>query len=668
MLKRTLIGAIAIASGSAAAQTRDSLVLDPLLVTSPRSESDWLTLPMAVSARAVEDQPGEQLLSLDSFLAPIPGTVSQSRYNLAQGMRLSIRGFGARSSFGVRGVRVLVDGVPLTMPDGQTEMDGLDASLIERVEVIRGPASTIHGNAAGGVLSIETRQPSATPRTQLEITGGELGYRRARAETSGTAGALGGLLAVSTTRLEGYRPQGVAETNNLTGKVRWLGEHGTLSATLHALDNRAEDPGALTLAQVRDDRSQARPQSLQYDSDEWIRQQRLSLVWDGQAAEDDTYQLRSYYGRREFGNSLPLQANGQTSYDRWFAGIGAQHTFRREWAGLPNALTVGLDLESQRDERSRHDNLPGGITGALTQRQREAADSRGVFAENQLSFGDGWLLTTGLRYDSVRLEVKDRFVGDGDGDESGGRTLDDWNYSLGLSRQLDEHHVLYGRYATSFETPTINELANPDGGGFNPSLGPAQATNREIGLKGEWPGLRYEAVLYSMRIEDELVPVVDGRTFYTNAGRSSRDGVELSAQWLFGRYWQLTGAWSYNDYRFDQFENFGGNRIPGIPRQSLFAEVGYDREAWFARLNLSAHDQQYADNANDNRVAGYAVANARVGWRLSAAGQRWEPYVGIDNLFDRDYYDNLRINDNFGRYYEPAPGRTLYAGLKLTFE
>jgi iron complex outermembrane receptor protein len=666
MFKRLLVGAMVASSGPLAAQTPDPVTLDPLLVTSPRSESDWLTLPMAVSARSVLDQPGEQLLTLDSLLAPVPGAVSQSRYNLAQGMRLSIRGFGARSSFGVRGVRVLVDGVPLTMPDGQTEMDGLDASLVERIEVIRGPSSTIHGNAAGGVLSIETRQPSETPRTQLEITGGELGYRRARAETSGTVGSLGGLLAVSSTQLDGYRPQGAAETNNLTGKLRWQGQGGVLSATLHAIDNRAEDSGALTLAQVRERRSLARPQSLQFDSDEWIRQQRLSLVWDGQAVAHDTYQIRSYYGRREFGNRLPLAANGQTSYDRWFAGVGAQRTFRREWLGLPNQLTVGVDLESQRDERSRNNNLVGGATGALTQRQRESADSRGVFLENQLSLTDAWLLTTGVRYDNVRLRAKDRYLSDGNA--SGGQTLDDWNYSLGLSRQLGAHHVLYARYATSFETPTINELANPEGGGFNPSLGPAQATNREIGFKGEHPGLRYEAVVYSMRIEDELVPVVDGRTFYTNAGRSSRDGVELSAQWLAGQYWRLTGAWSYNDYRFDRFENNDGNRIAGIPRQSLFAELGYDREDWYARINLTAHDHQYADNANDSRVAGYAVTNARVGWRLLDGDQRWEPYLGIDNLFGRDYYDNLRINDNFGRYYEPAPGRTLYAGVKLTFE
>ena len=185
--------------------------------------------------------------------------------------------------------------------------------------------------------------------------------------------------------------------------------------------------------------------------------------------------------------------------------------------------------------------------------------------------------------------------------------------------------MAYVRYATSFETPTINEMANPTGGGFNPSLGPAKSVNREVGVKGEYPGLRYEAVLYSMRIEDELVPEVDGRTFYTNAGRSSRDGVELSADWLVAHNWRLTGAWSYNRYRFDQFDGYDGNRIPGIPQQSLFAEVSYDRSDWHARVNINAYDRQYADNANLDRVPGYAVANARLGWRLQWGRQQWSP-------------------------------------------
>ena len=211
MYRLLLAGSLLLATGPLLAQTSEPLTLDPLLVSSPRAESDWFTLPMAVSAVSAQDHPGEQLLTLDSLLGPVPGALSQSRYNLAQGMRLSIRGFGSRSSFGVRGVRVLVDGVPLTMPDGQTEMDGLDTSLVERIEVIRGPSSTIYGNAAGGVLAIQTRQPGNTPFTQVEVTGGELGYRRMRAETSGSAGSLGALLAVNATQLDGYRTHGTAK-------------------------------------------------------------------------------------------------------------------------------------------------------------------------------------------------------------------------------------------------------------------------------------------------------------------------------------------------------------------------------------------------------------------------------------------------------------------------
>lgn len=111
----------------------------------------------------------------------------------------------------------------------------------------------------------------------------------------------------------------------------------------------------------------------------------------------------------------------------------------------------------------------------------------------------------------------------------------------------------------------------------------------------------------------------------------------------------MTGAWAYNRYRFEQFQGYDGNRIPGIPQQSLFAEVSYDRNDSYARVNVNAYGRQYADNANLDRVPGFAVTSARLGWRLQWGDQRWEPYIGIDNLFDRDYYDNLRINDNFGR-------------------
>lgn len=642
--------------------------LDPLEITASRTRTDWLTAPVTVSAVETANRPGEQGLTLDTQLAQVPGTYVQSRYNFAQGMRIAIRGFGARSSFGVRGVRVLVDGVPLTMPDGQTEMDGVDTALVESLEVIRGPAASSYGNAAGGVLAIRTREPGETPFSQLDVSAGGLGYHRVRAETSGSVDNLGGLLAFNSTQLDGYRDHGRAEANSLTGKLAWQAEAGRLGLSLSALDNRSEDPGALTRAEVRADRSQARAQSLRFNSDERIRQQRLALTWEGQAAGDDSYLLRSWVGSRQFSNRLPLKERGQTSYDRLFSGLGAQYTHHTEWFGLPQRLTGGLDLEAQRDDRDRHDNLDG-RTGALTLEQREQARSQGLFLEDAIQLGERWQATLGLRRDSVKLEVDDRFLGNGD--DSSARTYSDWNRSLGLSYRLDEHHVLYARYATSFETPTTNELANPAGGGFNPALGPAQATNREVGLKGEWNDLRYEAALYRIDLDDELVPYGSSNIYYTNAGKSRRDGLELSLDWRLDPHWRLAAAYSYNDYRFIEFKSgnadYGDNAIPGIPRQSLFAEVAYEWDGGYARLNSVTQDRLYAENANNVRVGGYTLVNARLGTRLEWNGQALEPYLGIDNLFGRDYYDNIRINDGNARYFEPGPGRVIYAGASLSF-
>ncbi|WP_245962083.1 TonB-dependent receptor family protein [Stutzerimonas urumqiensis] len=666
--------AAATAGLSPLACAQEALETEPLIITAPRTESAWIRTPAAVGSVSSADVEGEQRLALDRLLAPIPGVLTQNRYNLAQGMRLSIRGFGARASFGVRGVRVLVDGVPLTMPDGQTELDGLDLGLVENVEVLRGPASTLYGNAAGGVLLIETREPPAVPYTQLDLSVGELGYRRARVEAGTSVGDWGGLVAFSRTELDGYREHGYAETYNVTGKLKWYATAGQLGLTVNAIDNRIEDPGGLRIGEVRADRDQAAPNNLRFGGDETIRQQRMALIWDGYAPGEDSYRLRTWYGHRDFANRLPFQDGGQGAFDRHFAGASAQYTHRTTAFGLPHAVTGGVDVEAQRDNRTRHDNLLG-ERGALTSDQREKADSWALFVEDQVSLGERWLAALGARYDVVELEVDDAFVTATDPDESGSRRLEDWNYSAGLSYRLDAHHSLYGRVATSFETPTINELANPAGGGFNPSLGPAQAFNREVGLKGEWSDLRYEVAIFRVDIEDELVPYTlagqAGRSYYRNAGESRRDGLEASLDWRFAPSWQLIAAYTLNDFEYVDYRTedgvFDGNRLPGIARQALFTELAYERDGWYGRINLNAFGPQYADDANQTRIGGYALINLRLGKRFEWAGQQFEPYLGIDNLADRDYYDNIRINATFGRYFEPGPGRTLYAGLKATF-
>lgn len=645
--------------------------LAPLLITSPRSTTRWLSTPAAVTVIDAAAAPGEQNLALDALLARVPGVFSLNRYNLAQGLRPAIRGFGARGNFGVRGIRVLVDGVPLTMPDGQTELDGLDLGLVERMEVLRGPVSVLYGNAAGGVLAIETREPPAVPSMQLDLSAGGLGYQRTRGEIGGSDGNLGGLLAFNSTVLDGYREHSRAQTNSLTGKLRWYAPTGRLRLNFNAIDNRAEDPGGLTAVQAKADRRQAASENLLYDADEYIRQQRLGLVWDGYGAGADEYQLRSYLGHREFGNRLGFEPRGQTTFERYFSGVGGQYSHHRELVGQAHKITAGFELEAQRDDRRRYDNLLG-ERGQSRQQQDESALSQGLFVEDQIDLGEQWQATLGLRYDQVRLAVDDFYLAD-NRDDSGSLSLEDWNHSAGLSYRLTPQQSLYARLASSFETPTISELANPQGGGFNTALQPAQAFSRELGIKGEWPSLRYALSVYRIELEDELVAfsIQSGRNFYRNAGQSRRDGLELSLDWQFADAWRWSAAYAYNRYRFEDYQttagDFSGKRIPGIPRQTLFSELAYEQQGAYVRLGVTAQARVYANDANTQSAPGHALFNLRLGKRFQVGEQSLEPYLGIDNLLGREYFDNLRINDGNARYFEPGPGRTLYAGLRVLF-
>lgn len=655
-----------------AAEADDTAVeLAPLLITSPRSTTRWLSTPAAVTVIDTAAAPGEQNLALDALLARVPGVFSLNRYNLAQGLRPAIRGFGARGNFGVRGIRVLVDGVPLTMPDGQTELDGLDLGLVERMEVLRGPASVLYGNAAGGVLAIETREPPTLPSMQLDLSAAGLGYQRTRGEIGGSDGNLGGLLAFNSTVLDGYRQHSGAQTNSLTGKLRWYAPTGRLRLNFNAIDNRAEDPGGLTAAEVKADRRQAAPNNLRFDADEYIRQQRLGLVWDGYAAGADEYQLRSYLGHREFGNQLGFATSGQTTFERYFSGVGGQYSHHRQLIGLPHRITTGFDLEAQRDDRRRYDNLLG-ERGQSRQQQDESALSQGLFIEDQIDLSEQWQATLGLRYDQVRLAVDDFYLVD-NRDDSGSRSLEDWNYSAGLSYRVTPQQSLYARLASSFETPTISELGNPQGGGFNSAMQPARALSRELGIKGEWPALRYALSVYRIELEDELVAFSfqSGRNFYRNAGQSRRDGLELSLDWQFADAWRWSAAYAYNRYHFEDYQttagDFSGKRIPGIPRQTLFSELAYEHQGAYVRLGVTAQAQVYANDANSQSAPGNTVFNLRLGKRFQLGEQSLEPYLGVDNLLGREYFDNLRINDGNARYFEPGPGRTLYAGLRVLF-
>ncbi len=648
--------------------------LPPIEVSSPRVDVPWSQTPAGVSAVSADTLIGDPQLALDESLMRVPGVYAQNRYNLNQGLRLSIRGFGSRASFGVRGIRVLLDDVPLTMPDGQTDLDALDLALLENTEVLRGPTSALYGNGAGGVLGLHTRGIPERRYGRVDLSAGELGERRWRAEAGGIGETFSGLASVARRELDGHRDNMAADSTIGSGRLSTRLGEGVLDLSVHTLEIDAQDPGALTLAETQANTGAANPAAIRFAASERIEQQRLAANWAMPLGTQSDLRVRGWAGERDFANSLPFVAGGQTTFDRRFGGVGVQFDHRFDTGPLQHTLSVGGDLETQRDERRRYNNAEGGVRGALTLDQTERARGSGVYIVDQIALGGPWLAAAGLRHDRIRLDVDDAFLGDGD--DSGARDFNETSVNLGLGYRLGASDLLYLRYGSGFETPTNNELANPAGGGFNPDIESAQARNLEAGIKVERERVRAELSLYRIRNEDELVRYEledqPGRSFYRNAGVTDRDGLELSVAWQALSSLTLYGAYSLNDYRFRDdgttAGNHDGKRIAGIPRQQLFAEAAWVPTAqWIARLQATALDRVQADDANTASTPGYVVVNARVAWTYEAGAAQLRPYVALNNVFDIDYTDNLRVNASFGRYYEPAAGRVVIGGLSVVF-
>jgi iron complex outermembrane receptor protein len=656
----------------AAAQTAQPL--PPIQVTSPRIDVPWSQTPAGISAVAASDLQGDPQLALDEALVRIPGVYAQNRYNLNQGLRLSIRGFGSRASFGVRGIRVFLDDVPLTMPDGQTDLDALDLALLEGVEVLRGPTSALYGNGAGGVVGLRTRSAPEQGYGRIDMAAGELGERRWRVEGGGIGEDLSGLVSVARRELDGHRDNMAADSTIGSGRLTAALGGGVLGLSVNTLEIDALDPGALTRAEADADPSAANPAALRFAVGERIEQQRFAAHWSRPLGDDTDLRLRGWIGERDFANRLPFAGGGQTVFDRRYGGLGTQLDHRFETVGLRHTLSIGGDFESQRDARERFDNAEGGVRGAQTLDQDEQARGLGIFVVDQIELGGPWLAALGLRHDDIRLDVDDAYVSDGD--DSGEREFRETSFNLGLGYRLGESTLLYTRYGSGFETPTNNELANPAGGGFNPALESAEARNLEAGIKLERASLRAELAVYQVRNDDELVRFEldeqPGRSFYRNAGATERDGVELSVTWRALPTLTLFGAYSINDYRYDDYQlgdsDFGGKAIPGIPRQQLFIESAWAlHPAWLARVQAVALDRVYAEDANTARVPGYVVVNTRLSWEGRLGELTLRPWLALNNVFDIDYTDNLRVNAFGGRYYEPAAGRVLIGGLSVLF-
>ncbi|MCK7543511.1 TonB-dependent receptor [Marinobacter bryozoorum] len=662
------------------AETADTTQNRPsILVTAPRLARSLQDTPAAVSA-VTRDQihQGQQGLQLDESLTIVPGLFLQNRNNFAQGQRIASRGFGARSPFGIRGIHVRVDGIPYTLPDGQAQVDAIDLDSAERIEVIRGPASVLYGNAAGGVIDVTTADGSQASGAAIGLQGGSDGYRKLSASHGGDNGRWRHNLSFSALDFEGQRDQSEVEKRLFNGRIGYqIDEDRSLSALVNILDMPlAEDPGGLTLEEVEEDRDQAAPMSSRLDAGQEVEQQLVGLHYRDQDLGGGDLNLRGFASWRDFEQQLPFPGSSRIRYDRFYYGGSADYRRGLQILGQPSTIMVGTEVRRQEDDRSRFAvNTDREIT-ARTGDEQQDATATGVFALADVDLSEQLTVSGGVRHDWVRLSIDDRFMADGV-DNSGSRTLREWNGSLGALYRVSTEHSLYANVATAFETPTFTEFARPEGqGGFNSDVEPQKAISRELGLRGYLAmGIEYDLSLFRIDVDDELLPfeATDGRTYYQNAGETSRQGAELALDWYMTPAWRLHSALTMASYRFEDFDtddnDYSGLRMPGLPRHQW-----NNRLTWsglgdtFASVEGLYSGDFYADNANTVKVDSSWVMNlkAGTGWQLGT-DRRLKVYAGIRNLLEEDHYANVRINANGGRYYEPAPGLTFHSGLELVF-
>jgi iron complex outermembrane recepter protein len=691
-----VLGTAALAQEAATSQTP----LEEIVVTATLLQRTLDKTPAAVSVVTEDDiQVARQQLGLDESLTRVPGLFMQNRYNFAQDLRLSIRGFGARGQFGIRGVKVLVDGIPETLPDGLGSVDSIDLGATSQIEVIRGPSSALYGNASGGVISLTSEGGRDVPEAELRVAAGGYGFEKSQLKFGGETERLNYLVSISDQQLDGYRAQSTYENKLLTGRFDLdLGKDRSLLTVVNYTDQPvSDDPGGLTTAYLTgavDPRSAA-PLNVQFHAGESLDQQRLGFVYTTPAGEHGTIRARNYYAWRDFGNLLPTLSQGIVDLQRDFVGGGVSYNYDGFWLDRPNRFVAGADFDDQDDDRRRYDNV-NGVQGALGFDQNEHVKSYGVFLQNDLSLSERVQLSFGVRYDEVEFEVTDHFLTNATGDDSGSKKFTNTSPMVGLTVELTDKLNFYTTYSSAFETPTTTEFSLPGGGGgFNQNLVPQEASNYEVGLRGGiGESQRYEISLFTIDVEDELIgneiPTSPGRFYFTNAGQTSRDGLEFSWNAKPTDRIQTTVSYTYSDFKYDEFIertianpagfDRSGNVIPSTPENLLFAEFSYRApRGWFIAADALYVDEQFGDSGNtiDNpataaregsEVPAYTVANMRMGWDIELDSLVLSPFLGVTNLGDETYTANVRVNATANRYFEPGPLRTGYGGINVAWK
>ncbi len=639
--------------------------LQNVIVKSTKINTIQKQAPLSVTLKSfTEDKNFSSQSSFSDFIKNTPGVFTTSSNNFSQDMRISIRGFGARSAFGIRGIKLIVDGIPETTPDGQSQLDNLPLGLISNIEILRGPNANLYGNSSGGVISINTL---SNPSNKYYRTSGIFGaYQYQSIQRTRVLDWKNSNLIIhyDKRRSNGYRDQSNYKSTILNLKyINELDQKNKIIWQINYTDSPyAFDSGGLKLSEVENDRRQARKNNIDYDTYEKVKHVKTGISWNYKKSDNSFFDSYFFYQQRDFYSKLPFNFGGIISIDRNYYGLGTKFTRNKTLDNRNNTFIMGIDHLSQSDDRKRFKNNFG-LKGDRTLSQMENFDTTGIYLVSQTNFNSGLLLRYGVRYDINSIGI----------DSNNKVNLDKINPSLGFSYAINSSDNIFFSFGTSFETPTLNELSNnPDGSGFNKDLNSNNAVNYEIGWRKSLSNIAFEAVAYITNSDNEILPyeieLFPGKNFYRNVGSTLRQGIEISSSVSFkGGLFNLNYTLSKN--RFKDFildgDDLSENLIPGIPSQmidlELLLKLSRGRSLILTNRLIG---ERYADNLNETLVSSYNIFNVKYSKEIF---KQSEFSLGVNNLFNEEFYDNIRINAFGKRYYEPAPKRNFYFGINFSF-
>lgn len=648
----------------------DSIKLKEVIVSITKIKENIKNSPFAISSKNFSKfQTSAKQFYLSEYIESVPGVFISNDNNFAQDSRISIRGFGSRANFGIRGIKLIVDGVPETTPDGQSQIDNLNLEIIEKIEIIKGTSSSLYGNSSAGVIKIQSISEFDKNFTKIGYALGSNNQEKKQAFVGVKSNKTFYTFLVSQTKGKGYRNFGDFKNSNFNFRIKKnISKDSWLSFNFNMVDSPySNDPGGLKIEEVNQDRKQARDRNIQYNTSEEINHYKASLNFNKKINKKLSFSTYAFISNRNFNGKIPVKNGGAIDLKRKYWGIGGNFLFKTKLK-----TQIGFDIGNQNDRRKRYNNDTG-IIGEQVLDQNEKFSNLGIYLVNKYNL-KRLSISSGLRYDMNKIILEDLFFSDGD--SSGNITLNSFNPSLGFNYKLNERSRIFINTSSGFETPTLNEFSSsPIGTGFNKNLKSQINMGFELGFSifNTQKKSNIDVVYFRSITNDEILSYEDekfpNQKFYNNAGKTERNGIEINGFYTLNRT-VISSSYSLGNYVFKEFIennlNYKDNKIPGIPNDVLTLNIEHKtKNELFLNLTFKNIGDIYTNNSNNIKVDDFNTFNFKIGKEFKLSQSNVYPYLIISNVFDKEYFDNIRINAFGGRYYEPAPKRTIFGGIKV---